>query len=333
MNVLVLGGAGYVGSACVEQLLETGNRVVVVDNLATGHRAAVDEKAVFVEADFVDSGLIARLIHEHRIDGAMHFAGETLVENSMTDPRPYFQNNLIKGIKLLDTLLSAGVERLIFSSTAATYGEPQFTPITEEHPTAPINAYGESKLMFEKVLKWYERSYGLRYVAVRYFNAAGSTERVGEDHHPESHLLPRLLNSILDPAEPFTIYGNDYPTSDGTCVRDYVHVSDIAQAHILAMQALREGVSGVFNIGSGTGYSVKEVVQTVEHVTGTPLPIRIGPRRLGDPAVLVASNEKMCRELQWRPKCSSLREIVESAWRWKQNHPTGYTSLSEVAIS
>ena len=319
MNVLVTGGAGFVGSICTEHLLATGHKVVVLDNLSTGHLGAVPSEASFVEGDFGDRALCLDLIERFTIETVMHFAGETLVEKSMTDPRAYFNNNLKKGIDFLDLLVDSGVKNFVFSSTAAVYGEPKQTPITEDHPTSPINAYGDSKLMFEKVLGWYGRAYGLRSVVLRYFNAAGATQLLGENHLPESHLIPRLLNFVTDPGSEFVVHGDDYPTPDGTCIRDYVHVRDIAQAHVLGAQALSKGVCGTFNIGSGRGSSVWEVISTVERVIGRPVRFRVGPRREGDPAILVASNDRLSRELGWKPLASSLQEIVKSAWEWKRS--------------
>jgi UDP-glucose 4-epimerase len=325
MNILVTGGAGYVGSVCSERLIADGHKVVVLDNLSSGHRASVPGDAVFIEGDFGDVRLCRDLIRHFGIDAVMHFAGETLVEKSMTDPRSYFTTNIKNGIDFLNCVTDGGVKNLIFSSTAAVYGEPKQIPITESHQTEPINAYGDSKLMFERILDWYHRAYGLRYTALRYFNASGATELLGEDHHPESHLVPRLLESIYAGSE-FVVFGDDYPTPDGTCIRDYVHVSDIAQAHVLAASALlANGTGGVFNIGSGKGNSIKEVIAIAETVVGQSVKFRQGPRRAGDPAVLVASNEKLSRVLGWKPKCSSLTEILKSAWQWKKAHAEGYS--------
>ncbi len=330
MNVLVTGGAGYIGSICTEHLLEEGHTVVVVDNLSTGHREAVSSNALFEEGDFGDTVLIRDLVNQHRIEAVMHFAGETLVGKSMTDPQAYFRTNVRKGIDFLDTVLANGVRKLIFSSTAAVYGEPISFPISEDHPTRPINAYGESKLMFERILEWYRRAYGLMYAAPRYFNAAGATQDYGEFHNPETHLIPLLLWSLLDPSYKFIIHGDDYPTPDGTCVRDYVHVLDIARAHVLALNALKEGsFYGAFNIGSSTGYSVRDVLRAVEKVSGKNLTFRVGPRRQGDPAVLVASQERLCRELRWQPRYSSLESIVRSAWEWRCRYPEGYGNRKE----
>jgi len=324
MNVLVTGGAGYVGSVCAEELIRARHRVVVVDDLSTGHRNAVPEGACFVKADIADRARLRRIIHRHSIDSAMHFAGATLVEKSMTEPRYYFQNNVQKGLMFLETLLEQEVRNFIFSSTAAVYGEPVSTPITEDHPTTPINAYGESKLMLETILEWYHRAYGLNCVALRYFNAAGASERLGEAHRPETHLLPLLLEAASDSNKFFQIYGDDYPTPDGTCIRDFVHVRDIAQAHILALRALPKLGFRIYNVGDGHGYSIRDVVKAVEGITSRKLPIRVGPRRPGDPAVLVASPQKLCRELKWKPRYSGLPTIVRSAWAWRLRHPDGY---------
>lgn len=333
MNILVTGGAGYVGSVCAQELIAAGNTVVVFDNLSTGHRSAVPQAAVFVEGDFGNGSLVQDVVREHRIEAAMHFAGETLVGKSMSDPQAYFRTNVFKGIEFLDALLSSGVRNLIFSSTAAVYGEPLATPITEEHPKNPINAYGESKLMFERILEWYQRAYKLRYAAPRYFNAAGATDLHGEDHTPETHVLPLLMQSLLDPDCEFVVHGDDYPTADGTCIRDYVHVLDIASAHICALQGIRNGrFHGPFNVGTSTGYSVLQVLRAVEEVSGMRSRFRVGPRRGGDPAVLVASHERLSRELEWQPRVSNVVEIVRSAWNWKKLHPQGYKDWSGVEL-
>lgn len=324
MNVLVTGGAGYVGSVCAERLIAEGHKVIVLDNLSCGHRASVPSDSIFVEGDFGDMNLSRDLVRDFGIDTVMHFAGETLVEKSMTDPRVYFTTNINKGISFLNVVFDLAVKNFVFSSTAAIYGEPRYTPITESHPTEPINAYGESKLIFERVLDWYRRAYGLRYIALRYFNASGATELLGEDHSPESHLIPRLLGSVYSGSE-FVVFGDDYPTPDGTCIRDYVHVSDIAEAHVLAGAALANGICGSFNIGTGKGNSIREVIAAAELVVGQPINFRKGPRRAGDPAVLVASHENISNVLGWKPKCSSLHDMLTSAWRWKKAHPHGYS--------
>lgn len=326
MNVLVTGGAGYVGGICAEELIRARHKVVIIDDLSTGHRKAVPAGASFIEADIADQAKVRRMIRRHRIDSVMHFAGATLVEKSMTEPQYYFQNNVQKGLMLLEALLAEGVKRFIFSSTAAVYGEPVSTPITEDHRIQPINAYGESKMMFERILDWYHRAYGLKCIALRYFNAAGATAQLGEDHRPETHLLPWLLDAAMDGGKPFEIFGDDYPTPDGTCIRDFVHVRDIAQAHILALRALPKVRFRIYNVGHGQGYSVREVIEVVKKVTGRRLGIRVGPRRPGDPAVLVASPRKLCRELKWKPRFSDLQTIVRSAWDWKLSHPNGYQS-------
>ncbi len=328
MRVLVTGGAGFVGSVCTECLLAAGHTVAVIDNLQTGHREAVPSEAEFVEGNFADRQLISALVTKFQPAAVMHFAAETLVDHSMTQPRVYFENNLRRAIAFLNLLLDLEVKSFIFSSTAAVYGNPTSVPISEEHPTRPINSYGESKLMFEKILEWYRRAYGLRYIAMRYFNACGATEIRGEHHEPETHLIPRILDAIYADTE-IAVYGHDYPTSDGTCVRDYVHVRDIAQAHILAMEALPQGACGVYNIGTGAGNSVEEVIKFAERVTGSPLRLRMAPRREGDPAILVASNTKLRNELGWEPRYSNLDQILRSAWEWKIKRPRGYR-LSEA---
>ena len=334
MNVLLTGGAGFVGSVCSEELLAVGHTVVVVDNLSTGHPEALSPRASFIEGDFGNVELIQNLVRKHHIDAVMHFAGETLVEKSMTDPSVYFQNNVRKGLDLLDAMLECGLRKIVFSSTAAVYGEPVTTPITESHPKKPINAYGESKLIFERLLEWYQRAYGFQYAALRYFNAAGASQQCGEDHHPESHLLPRILDCAMDTSREFVVYGDDYATPDGSCVRDYVHVLDIAQAHILALNALHDPKrQGAYNIGSGKGNSVREVIRAVGEVTGRKLRVRVGARRQGDPAVLVATHDRVVEELGWKPRFSSLTEIVRTAWEWKQKHPKGYRSAPAEVVA
>jgi UDP-glucose 4-epimerase len=325
MNILVTGGAGYIGSICVERLLDQGHRVVVIDNLQEGNRAAVSDGATFYESDFSDRPLLARVFREHAVEAVIHFAAETTIAFSVSDPAPYFDNNLVKGIALLEEMRGAKCNQIIFSSTAATYGEPEYVPMDEEHPQHPVNAYGESKLMFEGVLRWYHRAYGLRYNTFRYFNAAGASQRLGEAHKHESHLIPILLGTYLGLRDKVSIFGSDYQTPDGTCVRDYVHVCDIADAHILALENLKIRPCASYNLGSGQGYTNLEMVRIVEKVVGRPLPHILAGRRPGDPARLVASPELACRELGWRPRYQSPTEIVESAWAWHGAHPRGYS--------
>ncbi len=327
MTVLVTGGAGYVGSICAEELLSFGARVVVIDNLTTGHRAAIPSGATFVQADFGDQTTVSQVCCDFGVTAVMHFAGATLVERSMTDPQYYFELNIQKGLALVDTILRLKISNFIFSSTAAVYGEPQFTPITEDHPTSPINAYGESKLIFEKILTWYNRAYGLRCAIMRYFNAAGASQCLGEDHRPETHVLPLLLEAVQDPTHKFRLYGSDYPTADGSCIRDFVHVRDIAQAHILALQALPKIGFRIYNVGHGSGYSVRQVVAAVEEVTGCLIPLEIRDRRQGDPAVLLADPSRLRKELNWSPNQSDLKTIVSTAWAWRKLRAAGHFNV------
>jgi UDP-glucose 4-epimerase len=324
MNLLVTGGAGYIGSVCAELLLEKGHAVVVVDNLQEGHREAVLPEAVFYEGDFGDWELLQEIFQAHAIDAVIHFAAETTIEFSMTDPGLYFHNNLVNSITLLDVMREFGCKQMIFSSTAATFGEPQYTPIDEKHPQEPINTYGESKLMFEKVLAWYHKAYGFRFNIFRYFNAAGASERFGEAHRHESHLIPIIIQVVLGQRDKLQIFGDDYHTKDGTCVRDYIHVVDLAEAHIRALENLDPHPNGKYNLGNGKGFSNLEVMKIVEKVTGQEVHFEMAPRRPGDPAVLVASSELALKELSWSPKYISLEAIVESAWQWHKAHPKGY---------
>jgi UDP-glucose 4-epimerase len=324
MNILVTGGAGYVGSVCAEQLIREKHRVVVYDNLSAGHRAAVPAEAVFVKGELADAAKLRSTLGRYRIEAIMHFAAKALVDESVRNPASFYANNVSATLNLLDLAVENKINRFIFSSSAAVYGEPQTVPIPEEHPKAPVNPYGETKLAIERALSWYAPAYGVKFAALRYFNAAGSTAALAEDHRPETHLIPRVLDAALDPSKKFTVYGEDYPTPDGTCLRDYVHVLDIAQAHILALRKLGKMDSAVYNVGLGKGYSIREVVRTVEEVTHRKIDMRAGPRRPGDPARLVASPEKISRELGWKPKHSELVKIVRSAWQWRQKHPRGY---------
>lgn len=323
MSMLVTGGAGYIGSVATEELIKAGYDVVVYDNLTQGHRQAVHPQAVFVEADLADRGALNIVFAEHDIEAVMHFAAHSVVSFSMRDPLRFIRENVGHAINLLEAMAAHDVKRLILSSTANVYGDPERIPIREEDGLAPGSPYGESKLMIERILHWCEVRYGLRYASLRYFNAAGASEAYGEHHHPETHLIPLLLKVALGQREHLDIYGSDYPTRDGTCVRDYIHLIDLARAHILALEALDSG-SRIYNLGNGEGFTVQEVVATAREVTGHPIPARIAPRRSGDPATLVASSERIRRELGWEARSPDLREIIESAWRWQQAHPEGY---------
>jgi len=324
MRVFVTGGAGYIGSVVTEELINAGHGVVVYDNLGKGHRAAVHPDAQFVEGDLRDGELLRRTFDKDPTDAVIHMAADALVGESVTNPAKYYQNNLVAGLSLLDAMRDAEVRKIVFSSTCATYGEPVRLPMDETLPTNPLNPYGQSKLAFEGALKWYGAAYKMNYVALRYFNAAGATERCGEMHDPESHIIPIVLQAAVGKRTHVEIYGDDYPTRDGTCVRDYVHVVDLARAHILALGILHER-SAIYNLGcGGDGYTVKEVIDVAREVTGRGIEARVAPRRPGDPAVLVATSDKIKSELGWSPEKQDLRVIVESAWRWMQNHPGGY---------
>jgi UDP-glucose 4-epimerase len=327
MKVFVTGGAGYIGSVVAEELLADGHEVVVYDNLQKGHREAVVKGVEFVRADLADVKTLQETLSGHRIDAVIHMAADSLVGESWEHPAKYYQNNVVNGLTLLDAMRASDVSSIVFSSTAATYGEPEKQPIEETAPNNPTNPYGASKLAFEQAMGWYQRAYNLRFASLRYFNAAGASEHCGEDHHPETHLIPIALQAAAGLREFVEVYGDDYPTADGTCVRDYVHVIDLARAHILALNALAKGKSGgIFNLGcGGEGYSVNQVLETARAVTGESIPIRIGPRRVGDPAVLIASSDKIKRELGWEPEFQDLRVIIDSAWRWVQAHPNGYS--------
>jgi UDP-glucose 4-epimerase len=318
MRVLVTGGAGYIGSVVTEELVASGHEVVVYDDLSKGHRDAVIEEATFVEGDLLDGDSLLRALHEHGIEAVVHMAARSLVGESVTNPGSYYRTNVTGGLVLLDAMRAAGISTIVFSSTAAVYGAPELQPIEEDAPVIPTNPYGETKLAYERALRWYDEAYGIRHVSLRYFNAAGATERCGERHDPETHLIPLLLDVALGHRAEAVVFGDDYPTKDGTCVRDYIHVQDLARAHVLALEALASGVpSAVYNLGcGGEGYTVREVIDVARDVTGRDIPLRIGPRRPGDPAVLVASSERIGRELSWRPAQSDLVAIVTSAWRW-----------------
>jgi len=318
MRVLVTGGAGYIGSVVSEQLVNDGHEVVVYDNLSKGHRDAVVAGARFVEGDLLDADKLRETLNG--IDAVIHMAAFSLVGESVEKPSKYYHNNVVAGLVLLDAMRDCGVKRIVFSSTAATYGEPEAQPIFESAPTNPTNPYGETKLAFEKAMHWCEQAYGLRYASLRYFNAAGASERCGEDHDPETHIIPITLQVAAGKRSHVEIYGEDYPTADGTCVRDYIHVIDLARAHILALDVLSER-SAIYNLGcGGDGYSVRDVIDTARRVTGKEIPVRTGPRRAGDPAVLIASSDKIKSELGWQPQFQDLGVIIESAWRWMLKH-------------
>jgi UDP-glucose 4-epimerase len=321
MNVFVTGGAGYIGSICVEELLNAGHNVTVFDNFIEGHRSAVDPRAKFVAGDLTDEELVTRAIKDSKAEAAMHFAAYALVGESMTNPGKYFINNVGNGVKLLNACIANGVKKFVFSSTCATYGPPDRVPMTEDLPQRPINPYGESKLMFEKVLQWYRELHGLEFVALRYFNAAGATEKFGEHHRTETHLIPNVLYVALGQKPECQIFGTDYPTPDGTCIRDYIHIVDLAQAHILA---LAPGKQGFYNLGNGDGYSVRQVIDVCEKVTGKKIKAVEKPRRPGDPPKLVAAADKAKTELGWKPRLAKLEDIIASAWKWHVKNPNGY---------
>ncbi len=321
MNVLVTGGAGYIGSICTEELLNAGHQVAVYDNLTEGHRSAVDTRAKFIFGKSDEPNDVLNAVKSARPDAIMHFAASALVGESMTNPKKYFNNNVVNGLKLLDAAVGCGVKKFVFSSTCATYGPPDKIPMTEDLPQRPINPYGESKLMFEKVLIWYREIYKLDFIAFRYFNAAGASEKFGEHHHVETHLIPNVLFVALGQKPHCDIFGTDYPTPDGTCIRDYIHIRDLAQAHMLGLQP---GKTGFYNLGNGDGYSVKQVIQMCEKVTGEKIPAIEKPRRPGDPPRLVASAEKAIRELGWKPRFPKLEDIVSTAWAWHKKNPSGY---------
>lgn len=327
MRILVLGGAGYIGSHTALELVKAGNEVVIADNLVTGYRKAIPEGAKFYEGDLRDSDFLDNLFHQEKIDAVIHFAAYSLVGESVTNPLKYYDNNLCGTKVLLEAMVKNNVDKIVFSSTAATYGEPENIPILETDRTCPTNPYGETKLAMEKMFKWTAEAHGLRYVSLRYFNACGADEsgEIGEAHTPESHLIPLILQVPNGKRETISVYGTDYDTPDGTCIRDYIHVTDLAQAHILAVQYLNNGgESDIFNLGNGVGYSVREVIETARKVTGHPIPATETSRRAGDPARLVASSEKAKSVLGWKPVHDSLEEIIASAWNWHKNHPNGY---------
>lgn len=327
MAILVCGGAGYIGSHMVAELLENGEEVVVLDNLEKGHSEALLGGKLYV-GDLRDRSILDKVFTENKIDSVIDFAAYSLVGESMTEPLKYFNNNVGGTITLLEAMRDYNVKYIVFSSTAATYGEPDAVPISENSKTVPTNAYGESKLLVEKILRWCDHAYGIKYTTLRYFNAAGAhtSGKIGEDHSPESHLIPIILDVALGNRDKIMMYGDDYDTKDGTCIRDYIHVSDLASAHSLALKRLRNGgESRIYNLGNGTGFSVKEVVEIARKVTGHPIPAEVAPRRAGDPAVLIASSKKAIDELGWKPKYNTIDTVIETAWNWHKNHPNGYS--------
>ncbi|MCM3668113.1 UDP-glucose 4-epimerase GalE [Mesobacillus maritimus] len=327
MSILVLGGAGYIGSHAVYQLIDQGYEVVVVDNLLTGHEQAIHPNAKFYKGDIREKAFLQNVFKSESIDGVIHFAASSLVGESMTNPIKYFDNNVYGTQVLLDVMTEYDVKNIVFSSTAATYGEQEVMPITEEMATIPTNAYGETKLTMEKMMKWCDQAHGIKFVSLRYFNVAGarSTGEIGEDHDPETHLIPVVLQVALGQREFISIFGDDYDTEDGTCIRDYIHVEDLIDAHILALRYLHDGGdSNVFNLGSSQGFSVKDIIDTAREVTGHPIPAKTVERRAGDPSSLIASSAKAKEVLGWNPKRTSIHQIIQDAWNWHQNHPNGY---------
>jgi len=331
LKILITGGAGYIGSQVVLDLCRRGDEPVVLDNLSTGHQEAVARACVsggrLIRGDVADRPLVERILGEEEIEAVIHLAADSLVGESTENPGKYFRNNISGGLVLLDAMVAAGVTKIIFSSTAAVYGEPSTVPIPEDHPLQPANPYGFSKLTFEGILTAYERAYGMSFISLRYFNAAGADPegKIGEDHRPETHLIPLLLQTALGLRERLRLFGTDYPTPDGTCIRDYIHVADLSQAHLLALDALnRDAASTVYNLGNGNGYSNRQVIEAVQQVTGVDIPVEEAPRRPGDPAVLVASSAKIRAELGWRPRFPRLEEIIATAWEWHRRYPHGY---------
>lgn len=326
MAVLITGGAGYIGSHTVAEFIDKGEEVIVLDNLQKGHRDAVLSK-IFYQADIRDSDSLEKVFTNHDIEAVIHFAADSLVGESVQEPLKYYDNNLITAQRLLVCMVKYGVKKVVFSSTAATYGEPESIPIRESDRKEPTNPYGETKLAIERMLRWCEQAYGMQSVCLRYFNAAGAHQDglIGEDHRPESHLIPIIMQVALGQRDSLAIYGDDYPTTDGTCIRDYIHVTDLANAHWLALEKLRQTKeSAVYNLGNGEGFSVKEVVEMAREITGHSIPIQIVPRRAGDPAILVASATRAQNELGWNPRFNSLSQIIKSAWNWHKSHPLGY---------
>jgi len=321
MKIFVTGGAGYIGSVCVGELLRAGHEVMVFDNLSEGHRSAVDSRAVFVQGDLADRTGAVRALAESKAGAVIHFGANALVGESIANPAKYFRNNVANGINLLDAMVECGVEKIIFSSSCATYGNPERIPITEDHAQRPLNPYGLSKMMFEQILKWYEPAHRIKYVILRYFNASGCTEKHGEHRRLETHLIPNILLVALGKKKHIEIYGTDYDTPDGTCIRDYIHVLDLARAHVLALQKKE---NAIYNLGNGAGFSVRQVLHAARRITGHAIPEIEKPRRAGDASRLIASNHRITRELGWIPEHPKMDRIVESAWKWHRAHPDGY---------
>lgn len=323
MNILVTGGAGYIGSATAEALIQAGHSVTVYDSLVTGHRGAVPENAQFIEADLADSYALAKTLTDQKFEAVMHFAASIEAGESMKQPGRFYQNNLMNSLTLIEAAVRAGVKRFVLSSTAAVF-QSSDEPLKEDSPLRPTNVYGHTKLMVEQALDWYREIHGLHFAALRYFNAAGALSGRGEAHQPESHLIPLVLRVPLGQRDEAQIYGTDYPTPDGTCIRDYIHIADLVSAHLLALEGLGKRDRLIYNLGSGNGYSVRQVIETARQVTEHPIPVNERPRRPGDSARLVASSEKIKRELGWKPEHDDLREIISSAWEWHKRHPKGY---------
>jgi len=326
LNILVAGGAGYIGSHLVKELQNVADKLVVLDDLSTGHRDSIGNIELVIGSSG-NKALVTNILRTNNIDAVFYFAAHSLVGESMSNPGKYLRNNISFAIEFLESMVECGVRYMVFSSSAAVYGEPAFYPITEEHPTVPTNVYGATKLIFEEMLDWYDRIYGLKYVSLRYFNAAGADQsgQIGEDHKPETHLIPLVVKACMGLSEKIIIYGNDYPTKDGTCVRDYIHVSDLARAHILALKyIIASDQSKIYNLGNGTGYSVNDVIASTIKITGKKPKIEVAPRRPGDPAVLVASSKKIANELGWNPEYIKLEDIIYSAWNWHKNNPSGF---------
>ncbi len=330
MRVLVTGGAGYIGSHVVDLLILDRHEVTVLDSLEKGHREAVHPRASFVQGDFGDAALLDGLFQQTSFDAVMHFAAYIEAGESMVDPGRFFVNNTARPLVLLDRMAAHGVKKFIFSSTAATYGDPEYTPIDEEHPKQPTNTYGYAKLLVEGALEWMHKLRGLSYASLRYFNASGCGGELGEDHSPETHLIPLMLEVAQGRRSVIKVFGTDYPTPDGSCVRDYIHVKDLASAHLLALKALGEGTRLIYNLGNGKGYSVREVIEAARRVTGHAIPVEEAPRRAGDPAILVASSAKIRKELGWTPAIPELEAIIQSAWDWKQRFPHGYATPGQA---